>query len=84
MSESVQEREDKKTFKEVFVHLDFKGAPPTFAFLKRFIQFLGDRYTKLVSGLVMEFEDTFPYEGFLSTLKGLNFYTKDQLQEVFA
>lgn len=53
-------------FNDVLVHIDFKGAPPTFNYLKSFINFLGERYAKFVTGLVFEFEDTFPYEGFLT------------------
>eukprot|EP00347_Sterkiella_histriomuscorum_P022854 403336902 len=77
-----QTRNDKRMFKDVLIHLDFKGAPPTFNFLKRFLNFIGERYKNLVTGIIMEFEDTFPYEGYLSQLKGINFYTKDQLKEI--
>lgn len=64
------ERQDKKIFKDVFIHIDLKGAPPTFTFLLKFIRFLGQQYQGLVTGIVFEFEDTFPYDGFLSELKG--------------
>lgn len=60
------ERCDEKIFKEVIIHIDFKGAPPTFAFFKKFVSFIGEKYGKLVTGLLLEFEDTFPYEGYLS------------------
>jgi len=71
------ERCDEKIFKEVIIHIDFKGAPPTFVFLKKFVSFIGERYGKLVTGLLLEFEDTFPYEGYLSLLRGINFYSKE-------
>jgi hexosaminidase len=32
--------------------------------------------------LLIEFEDTFPYEGNLKPLRGINFYTKDQISEL--
>lgn len=76
------ERCDEKVFKEVIVHLDMKGAPPTFAFFKRFVSFIGERYGKLVTGILLELEDTFPYEGYLTPLRGLNFYSKEQLYEI--
>ena len=66
-------------FKEVIIHLDFKGAPPTISFLKLFIEFIGKRYKKLVTGILFEFEDTFPYDGNLKCLRGNNFYSKDEL-----
>ena len=73
---------DTKAFKELLIHLDFKGAPPTFSYLKSFIEFLGMKYTKLVTGIVFEFEDTFPYDGNLRPLRGINYYSKEQLREI--
>ncbi len=60
------ERSERKLFSDVLVHIDFKGAPPTFSYLKSFIDYIGKRYANFVTGLVFEFEDTFPYEGFLT------------------
>jgi len=69
------ERTERKLFKQVFVHLDLKGAPPTFNFLIEFIKYLGTRFEKVVTGIVFEFEDTFPYDGNLKSLRGTNYYT---------
>jgi hypothetical protein len=54
---------DQKLFKEIILHLDLKGAPPTFEFLIKYIIFLGKNYEGFITGLIFEFEDTFPYEG---------------------
>ncbi|CDW91252.1 hexosaminidase d [Stylonychia lemnae] len=75
-------RFDQKIFKDVLIHLDFKGAPPTISFLKKLITYLGERYTNLVTGIIFEFEDTFPYDGYLTQLRGLNFYSKDQIKDI--
>lgn len=42
------------------MHLDFKGAPPKFEFLKLMINYLGKNYKGFLSGFLIEFEDTFP------------------------
>lgn len=76
------ERSDPRIFPEVIVHIDFKGAPPTFSFLKDFIKYLGTKFERIVTGILFEFEDTFPYDGNLKPLRGENFYTKDQIKEV--
>lgn len=73
------ERQDRRLFKEVFVHLDLKGAPPTFPFLMDFVKYLGIHFEKVVTGIVFEFEDTFPYDGNLKPLKANNHYSKEQI-----
>lgn len=35
-----------------------------------------------MTGLLIEFEDTFPYEGNLKPLRGVNFYTREQISEL--
>jgi hypothetical protein len=59
-----------------------KGAPPTFSFLKSYIKFIGENYSKVITGLVFEWEDTFPYDGYLEPLRGPNIYTKEQVKEI--
>jgi|LauGreDrversion4_2_1035121.scaffolds.fasta_scaffold58291_3 hexosaminidase len=76
------ERAERRLFKEVVVHIDFKGAPPTFSFLKDFITYIGTKFEKVVTGILFEFEDTFPYDGNLKPLRGPNVYSVDQLKEV--
>ncbi|TNV74194.1 hypothetical protein FGO68_gene10661 [Halteria grandinella] len=74
------ERFEKNLFKEVIVHLDLKGAPLKFTFLLDFIKYLGTKFEKVATGVLFEFEDTFPYDGYLSPLRGEFFYTKDQIK----
>jgi len=45
--------------------------------MKDFVRFIGQKFDKLVTGIIMEFEDTFPFEGNLKPLRGGNFYTRD-------
>lgn len=57
--------------KNVILHLDFKGSPPKLSYLKTLLpklQSLG------VTGLLMEYEDMFPYEGKLVNLSAENHY----------
>lgn len=76
------ERSDQRLFKEVIIHLDFKGAPPKFGFLKDLIRFIATKFDKVVTGILFEFEDTFPYEGNLKPLMGSTVYTKEQIREL--
>lgn len=58
--------QDKVSFNEVLVHIDFKGAPPKFDFLMNFMQFIasGSRSSQQVAtGFLLEFEDMLPFEG---------------------
>ncbi|OWR43951.1 hypothetical protein KGM_215551 [Danaus plexippus plexippus] len=64
--------------KNVILHLDFKGSPPKLSYLKTLLpklQSLG------VTGLLMEYEDMFPYEGKLVNLSAENHYEIIKLQE---
>ncbi len=67
---------ENKIFKEALLHLDFKGAPPTYPFLLEYIKFLGQNYKGVITGLLLEWEDTFPYEGYLEPIRGQNVYTR--------
>ncbi|GMT00843.1 hypothetical protein PENTCL1PPCAC_23017 [Pristionchus entomophagus] len=69
----------KKPFKQRWVHLDLKGAPPRVSYLSRLFPLL----PRLgVTGLVIEWEDSFPYEGRLSILKAPHAYTKGDVEEI--
>ncbi|KAG7239806.1 hypothetical protein INR49_028394 [Caranx melampygus] len=48
------------------VHLDLKGAPPKAEYLNKLIELFSDLGAK---GLLVEYEDMFPYEGELQLLK---------------
>lgn len=62
------------------VHLDLKGSPPKLNYLKELIPYL-----KKVgaTGLLVEYEDFFPYEGDLESVKNQNHYTKSELDQLF-
>lgn len=49
-----------------FVHLDLKGAPPRIGYLTELIQLFADLGA---NGLLIEYEDMFPYEGELKVLQ---------------
>lgn len=63
---------------ERLVHLDLKGAPPKLSFLKRILPILK---TLGATGLLIEYEDMFPYTGSLQPLAALNAYKPDELKD---
>lgn len=67
-------------FKDVFVHIDLKGAPPLFDFLMRYLEFVISRFEYLVTGFVFEFEDMFPFQGHLKSVASPKAYTLEQIQ----
>ena len=85
-------RQEKGLFGEVLIHLDLKGAPPKFEFLMDFISFFasgrGDKAGAnkfgLVTGFLMEFEDTLPFKGNLECVRAdsgiQKCYTVDQIK----
>lgn len=60
----------------MIIHLDLKGAPLKFAFLLEIIKYLGTHFEKVVTGILFEFEDTFPFDGYLKPLVGDFAYSK--------
>nr|XP_036233204.1 hexosaminidase D isoform X2 [Bactrocera oleae] len=63
---------------ERLVHLDLKGAPPKLSFLKRLLPML----KKLgATGLLIEYEDMFPYTGILQALSAKNAYKVEELKD---
>ncbi|RUS81547.1 hypothetical protein EGW08_010717, partial [Elysia chlorotica] len=63
---------------ERLVHLDFKGAVPSLKYLKEVLPLFE---TLGATGLLVEYEDMFPFSGFLEPLKAANAFTTDQLEE---
>ena len=63
------------------VHLDLKGAAPNLEYLKKLLPFFK---TLGATGLLMEYEDTFPFEGELKILRSKDAYTKRELLEFLA
>lgn len=58
------------------VHLDLKGAPPKIEFLRNFLQKIKDWGA---TGVLIEYEDMFPFEGLLKDVAALNHYNKSDL-----
>lgn len=61
------------------IHLDLKGAPPKVSYLKRLFPLLK---TLGATGLLIEYEDMFPFHGSLADITAHNAYTKEQIQEI--
>jgi hexosaminidase len=64
---------------KVQVHLDLKGAPPKIEFYSEFFELLARLN---VDSLLIEYEDTFPYNGELAQLKASNSYTPDNIKYI--
>jgi hypothetical protein len=56
---------EAKVFNQVVLHIDMKGAPPKFEFLERLLRFVSSHSKHVVNGVLIEFEDMFPFTGFL-------------------
>ncbi|KAH8326493.1 hypothetical protein KR067_009046, partial [Drosophila pandora] len=63
---------------ERLVHLDLKGAPPKLSFLKQLLPMLR---ALGATGLLIEYEDMFPYSGVLQPLAAHNAYKEDELRD---
>ncbi|KAJ8670491.1 hypothetical protein QAD02_001750 [Eretmocerus hayati] len=61
------------------VHLDLKGAPPIVSYYKYLLPLL----KRLgATGILMEYEDMFPFSGELEGIKAKNSYTKDEILSI--
>merc|ERR1712156_203386 len=65
--------------KQILVHLDLKGAPPKIDFLLKFIQNAKDHGA---TGLLIEYEDMFPFEGMLKDVAAVNHYNKSDIYNI--
>lgn len=61
------------------VHLDLKGAPPSVDYLEQLFPLLR---TLGATGLLVEYEDMFPYSGHLSDLAAVNAYSDSHLKQI--
>lgn len=64
---------------ERVVHIDLKGAPPKPDYFKSFIPFLKQNGA---TGILLEYEDTFPWEGRLSEAKNGRAYTLEDIKMI--
>ncbi|KAL3269440.1 hypothetical protein HHI36_008510 [Cryptolaemus montrouzieri] len=60
-----------------YVHLDLKGAPPKVSYYQFFFSLLSNIGA---TGVVIEYEDMFPYEGILKNISALNAYTRENVK----
>uniref|UniRef100_A0A0K2TV29 beta-N-acetylhexosaminidase n=1 Tax=Lepeophtheirus salmonis TaxID=72036 RepID=A0A0K2TV29_LEPSM len=63
------------------VHLDLKGAPPSIHFLLKVLQTSKELGA---TGVLLEYEDMFPFEGRLQVTSASNHYTKDDLKAILS
>lgn len=64
---------------EKIVHLDLKGAPPKISYYEKLfplLEALG------ATGILIEYEDMFPYAGKLENISALNSYTIDEIKTI--
>ncbi|XP_054448883.1 hexosaminidase D [Pteronotus mesoamericanus] len=66
-------------FKMRFVHLDLKGAPPKVSYLSEIFPLF---HALGANGLLIEYEDTFPYEGPLKLLRAPHAYSPSEVKEI--
>lgn len=70
---------DSSPFKMRFVHLDLKGAPPKVSYLSEIFPLFRDLGA---NGLLIEYEDTFPYDGPLRLLRAPHAYSPSEVTEI--
>lgn len=61
------------------VHLDLKGAPPKVDYLKVLLPYVKEMGA---TGLLMEYEDSFPYWGPLQSLSARNSYSREDIAAI--
>lgn len=62
------------------IHFDLKGAPPKIEYLKQLIPMIAQLGG---TGLLLEYEDMFPYEGDLKVVAATNHYSKAEVIQFF-
>lgn len=62
------------------VHLDLKGSPPKLNYLKELIPFIKSAGA---TGVLIEYEDFFPYSSDLESITNQNHYTHQELTQIF-
>ncbi|XP_069916183.1 hexosaminidase D isoform X2 [Oryctolagus cuniculus] len=66
-------------FERRLVHLDLKGAPPKVSYLAEVFPLFRELGA---NGLLVEYEDTFPYEGRLRLLRATHAYSPSEVKEI--
>uniref|UniRef100_A0A8C7BWU3 beta-N-acetylhexosaminidase n=1 Tax=Neovison vison TaxID=452646 RepID=A0A8C7BWU3_NEOVI len=73
------EMSDSSPFKMRLVHLDLKGAPPKVSYLSEVFPLF---HALGANGLLLEYEDMFPYEGRLRLLRAKHAYSPPEIKEI--
>ncbi|XP_016044242.1 hexosaminidase D isoform X2 [Erinaceus europaeus] len=73
------EMSSSSLFKKRFVHLDLKGAPPKVSYLSEVFPLF---HALGANGLLVEYEDMFPYEGQLQLLRAKHAYSPSEINEI--
>lgn len=73
---SQRKPESKLSLPFVIVHLDLKGAPPKLSYLMTVLPILKE---KGANGLLIEYEDMFPYNGAIKDLSSKKHYKKTEV-----
>jgi len=63
------------------VHFDLKGAPPKISILKHIIRTSKEAGA---NGVLLEYEDMFPFDWPISEISAKNHYTKDEIMEIIS
>ncbi len=66
---------------ELFVHVDCKGLPPSLPFLR---SLLSDLAARGADGVLIEYEDMFPYENTLFSLQRAGAYSREDVSGIVA
>ncbi|KAK6635571.1 hypothetical protein RUM44_000824 [Polyplax serrata] len=78
-NEFSNERYRQESFNgEKLVHLDLKGAPPKISYLLKFLTLVKDLGA---TGILIEYEDMFPYQGELEEISAHNAYTLENIAQ---
>ncbi|KAJ8942100.1 hypothetical protein NQ318_013389 [Aromia moschata] len=65
--------------KQRIVHLDLKGAPPILPYFKKLFPLIK---TMGATGVLLEYEDMFPFTGILKNISAKNAYSSDSIKEI--
>lgn len=76
VKKNVQFKQTYRNLEHKLVHLDLKGAPPKLDYLKTLLVPLKNAGA---TGLLMEYEDMFPYDSGLDIVKALNAYDPSEV-----